>query len=98
MLEQIAADEETLAIVCFSLVGIVAILVFGIGGILVNVLKLWAQTRLKQQMLDRGMSALEIEQVLRAGSDASKDKCDQPAKSPLQDQHPSSTPPSKVHV
>ena len=98
MLEQIAADEESLAIVCFSLAGIVAIVVFGIGGTLVSVLKLSAHTRLKQQMLERGMSALEIEQVLKAGSDEPKGKCDQPTNPPQRELHRSSTPPSKVHV
>ena len=98
MLEQIVADEESLAIVCFSLVGIVAIVVFGIGGTLVSVLKLSAHTRLKQQMLERGMSALEIEQVLKAGSGESKGKCEQPMNPPLREPHRSSPPPSRVHA
>jgi hypothetical protein len=98
MLEQLAADEESLAIVCFSLVGIVAIMVFGLGGTLMSVLRLSAHTRLKQQMLERGMSALEIEQVLKAGSDGAKGKCDQPTNPPQREIYRSATQPSKVHI
>ena len=69
MFEQIAADEEHLAIVCFSLVAIVTILVFGGGWTIVNILRINAHTRLKMQMLDRGMNSTEMERVLMAGVD-----------------------------
>ncbi len=74
MLEQLIKNEEALTVVCFSAVGIVAILVFGIGWTLVSLVKLSAHTRLKQQMLDRGMPPSEIEQVLKAGSDEFKSR------------------------
>ena len=98
MLEQIAANEESLAIVCFSLVGIVAIVVFGIMGSIVSLAKLSAHTRLKQQMLERGMSALEIERVLRAGSDESKGKTNEPKNTHAGKDDRYLTPPSKIGV
>ena len=48
MLEQIAANEESLTVVCISIVAIVAILVLGLGCTLVSILKISAYTRLKQ--------------------------------------------------
>ena len=74
MLEELISNEEALMVVCFSAVAMAAIFVVGGGCTLFSVLKLFADTRLKQQMLDRGMSASEIEQVLKAGSDEFKSK------------------------
>ena len=67
MWEQVFADEETFTVACLAFVGTVAILVFGGGWAVINVLKVLTQARLKQQMIDRGMAPTEIEQVLRAG-------------------------------
>ena len=78
MWEQIAADEESLVIVCGSIVALTAILVFGVGSMVVSLCKLAVHTRLKQHMLDRGMSAFEIEQVLKAGSEDSPVKAQNP--------------------
>jgi hypothetical protein len=74
MWEEIASDTDSLMIVCFSFVGIVAILVFGICGTLVSLVKHITNTRLKQQMLEQGMTASEIEKVLKAGSEEFKGK------------------------
>jgi hypothetical protein len=82
MLEQIAGNEEALTIVCLSIVGIVAILVFGGSYTVISILTVIAHARLKQQMLERGMSPSEIEQVLKAGSDEFKRKWHQPMKPP----------------
>jgi len=98
MLEQIAGDEESLTVVCLSVVGIVAILVFGFGWTLVSVLKVITHTRLRQQMLERGMSPSEIEQVLRAGSDEFKGRWHQSTKPPLRELNRNSASPSKLHV
>ena len=98
MLEQIASHEDSLAIVCFSFVGIVAIVVIGVGCTLVSVLKIWAHSRLKQLMLERGMSPSEIEQVLKAGSDEFKGKWHQPMDSPVREPNRSSAFPSKLHA
>jgi hypothetical protein len=98
MLEQIARNEGSLTIVCLSIVGVVAILVFGAGCTLVSVLRVIAHTRLKQQMLDRGLTPSEIEQVLKAGSDEFKSKWHQPVKPPLREPNRSWMSPSKLDV
>jgi len=56
VLEQIAGDEESLTVVCLSAVGVVAILLFGVGWTIVTILKVLTHTRLKHEMLERGMS------------------------------------------
>ena len=81
MLEQIAADEESLAIVCF-VSGDRGDPRFRHWGYPCECLETLSQIRLKQQMLERGMSAWEVEQILKAGSDESKGKPDQQANPP----------------
>ena len=69
MFEQIAADEETFVMACLSVVGIVAILVFGGGWTVVSIVRILAHTRLKQQMIEHGMASPEIERIMKAGTD-----------------------------
>lgn len=61
-------NPEVFPILCGSLVGLTAIVVFGLGATLVKLVRTIVDYRLKAQMLDRGMSPQEIEQVLNAQS------------------------------
>ena len=97
MLEQIAGNEESLTVVCLSVVAIVAILVFGLAGTLVSLVKISAHSRLKQQMLEQGMSPSEIEQVLKAGSNDFKGNWHKAKNPPLREPHRNTVPPSKLH-
>jgi hypothetical protein len=96
MLEEIAGNEESLTVVCVSVVSIVAILVFGFCGTLVSLVKQSSHNRLKQQMLERGMSPLEIEQVLKAGSDDFKSKWHPPKNPPVRSCNSGSASPAKA--
>jgi hypothetical protein len=98
MLEEIVRNEESLTVLCLSVVGIVAILVFGVGWTLVSLAKVFAHSRLKRQMLEQGMSPSEIEQVLKAGSDEFKAKWHQRGNPPVRGAKPQSAAPSKLHV
>ena len=97
MVEQLLADEESLFIVCAAIVGVVAILVFGLGNMVVTIVKTKATFQLKQQMLQRGMAPFEIEQVLKAGSGEFKNKWNETGKSPKRETKSAVTP-SKVPV
>lgn len=70
MMASLFNNEEALFILCGCIAGVAAIVVFGGGGLLVQALRISAEARLKQQMLQRGMSPVEIEQVLSAGTRA----------------------------
>jgi hypothetical protein len=61
-------ESDVFPILCISLVGLAAIVVFGVGTVLVKLLRIYADYHLKSQMLDRGLSPAEIEQVLKAHS------------------------------
>ena len=98
MWEEIASDSESLTVVCLSLVGIVAILVFGICGTVVSLVKVSTHARLKQRMLELGMSPSEIEQVLKAGSENFKAKWHQNRKPPALADDVRSARPSKAQL
>jgi len=61
-------EPEVFPILCVFIVGVVAIIIFGVGGTLVKLVRSVLDYRLKSQMLDRGMTPHDIEQVLRAQS------------------------------
>jgi len=69
MLEQIVAHEDTFALAAVFGTMITAIVVFGGGWVVVSVVRILSRDRLKNLMIDRGMSPEEIKQVLQAGSE-----------------------------
>ncbi len=60
---------EVLVFVVGGLIAIIAIL----AGAVTSVMNNRSQARLKMDMLDRGMSAEEIERIVNAGTDAAGD-------------------------
>jgi hypothetical protein len=67
MLEELVRNEEALAVAAVAAAGIIAIVVFGCGWVVVSIVKVLSNARIKRVMIDRGMSADEIERVVQAG-------------------------------
>lgn len=66
MLQQLLQNEDSLALVLVFGTGAIAVLVFGVGWVIVSLAQIFSAYRLKQLMIERGMTPEEIDQVIRA--------------------------------
>jgi hypothetical protein len=73
MIEELIRNEESLFLVGLCTTGVVGIIVGGCSWALVNALRIITDARLKQRMIDRNMTASDIERVLRANSGDDQD-------------------------
>lgn len=65
-LNQISTNAQIVPVMIFSLLGVI-VLVSIVGAFATTIRRDAAMTRLKQDMLDRGMTAEEIKTVLESG-------------------------------
>jgi len=84
MIEQLFQNEDSLALVLVFCTGIVAVVIFGCGWVLVSLAQIFSSHRLKQLMIERGMTPEEIDKVMRAE-----------ATSPWSPRKPAKAPPEK---
>ena len=88
MLEELVRNEDSLVIASLFAAGITAIVVFGCGWVVVSLAKIFTDGRLKRLMIDREMTAEEIERVVRAGSEESSEISEKPKGAPPRKPNP----------
>ena len=84
MWEQLLQNEDSLALLLVFGTGAVAVLIFGGGWVIVSLAQIFSAHRLKQLMIERGMTPEEIDKVIKSAPDSAQWPPRKPGKVPAE--------------
>jgi hypothetical protein len=88
MFEELARDEEVFFVAALFATIAVVVVVVSCGSVIVQLARIFSNDRLKRLMIERGMTADEIERIVQAGSNDSRPSGGKPEVPPVRKPEP----------